>query len=71
MPADVGLGWNNRSRDPEASHGGTLFKSLKPSGPGPHKADAGRPQCSAKKVRRDSAGRSRGRTSGSEHEEAT
>ncbi|KAL3255512.1 hypothetical protein MRX96_017418 [Rhipicephalus microplus] len=35
-----------------------------------HKAGVGRPQRSARKVRRDAAGRPRGRTSGSENEEA-
>ncbi|KAH7968173.1 hypothetical protein HPB52_006424 [Rhipicephalus sanguineus] len=48
-----------------------LFQSLRPSGPGAHKADGGRPQRSVKKARRDAAGRLRSRTSGSEHEEAT
>ncbi|KAH7939598.1 hypothetical protein HPB52_014808 [Rhipicephalus sanguineus] len=71
MPAGVGRGRNSRSRDSEAAHGGTLFQSLRPSGPGAHKADGGRPQRSLKKVRRDAAGRLRSRTSGSEHEEAT
>ncbi|KAH7938797.1 hypothetical protein HPB52_000432 [Rhipicephalus sanguineus] len=71
MPAGVGRGRNSRSRDSEAAHGGTLFQSLRPSGPGAHKADGGRPQRSVKKVRRDAAGRLRSRTSGSEHEEAT
>ncbi|KAH7982216.1 hypothetical protein HPB52_003446 [Rhipicephalus sanguineus] len=67
----VGRGRNSRSRDSEAAHGGNLFQSLRPSGPGAHKADGGRPQRSVKKVRRDAAGRLRSRTSGSEHEEAT
>ncbi|KAH7962121.1 hypothetical protein HPB52_020423 [Rhipicephalus sanguineus] len=71
MPAGVGRGRNSRSRDSEAAHGGTLFQSLRPSGPGADKADGGRPQRSVKKVRRDAAGRLRSRTSGSEHEEAT
>ncbi|XP_037522005.1 filaggrin [Rhipicephalus sanguineus] len=71
MPAGVGRGRYSRSRDSEAGHGGTLFQSLRPSGPGAHKADGGRPQRSVKKARRDAAGRLRSRTSGSEHEEAT
>ncbi|KAH7957830.1 hypothetical protein HPB52_023166 [Rhipicephalus sanguineus] len=69
MPAGVGRGRNSRSRNSQAAHGGTLFQSLRPSGPGA--ADGGRPQRSVKKVRRDAAGRLRSRTSGSEHEEAT
>ncbi|XP_037526566.1 filaggrin-like [Rhipicephalus sanguineus] len=71
MPAGVGRGRNSRSRETEAARGGTLFQSLRPSGPGAHKADGERPQRSVKKVRRDSAGRLRSRTSGSEHEEVT
>ncbi|KAH7981870.1 hypothetical protein HPB52_001359 [Rhipicephalus sanguineus] len=71
MPAGVGRGRYGRSRGSEAAHGGTLFQSLRPSGPGAHKADGGRPQRSVKKARRDAAGRLRSRTSGSEHEEAT
>ncbi|KAH7944482.1 hypothetical protein HPB52_020185 [Rhipicephalus sanguineus] len=71
MPAGVGRGRNNRSRDFEVAHGGTLFQSPRPSGPGAHTADRGCPQRSVKKVRRDAAGRLRGRTSGSEHDEAT
>ncbi|KAH7939416.1 hypothetical protein HPB52_012234 [Rhipicephalus sanguineus] len=71
MPAGVGGGRNSRSRETEAARGGTLFQSLRPSGPGAHKADGGRPQRSVKKARRDAAGRLRSRTSGSEHEEAT
>ncbi|KAH7940274.1 hypothetical protein HPB52_022594 [Rhipicephalus sanguineus] len=67
----VSRGRNSRSRDSEAAHGGTLFQSPRPSGPGAHTADRGRPQRSVKKVRRDAAGRLRSRTSGSEHEEAT
>ncbi|KAH7957745.1 hypothetical protein HPB52_022542 [Rhipicephalus sanguineus] len=71
MPAGVGRGRNSRSRDSEAAHGGILSQSLRPSGPGAHKADGGRLQRSTKKVRRDVTVRLRGRTAGSEHEEAT
>ncbi|KAH7932326.1 hypothetical protein HPB51_029356 [Rhipicephalus microplus] len=70
MLACVGRGRNSRSRNPDADNGGTLSKSLRPSSLGAHKADAGPPECSARKVRRDTAGRPRGCTSGSEHEHA-
>ncbi|KAH8038029.1 hypothetical protein HPB51_020679 [Rhipicephalus microplus] len=46
MPAGVSRGQKSRSRNPEADHGG----SLRPLGLGSHKADAGRPQRSARKI---------------------
>ncbi|KAL3219449.1 hypothetical protein MRX96_030392 [Rhipicephalus microplus] len=70
MPAGVGRRRKSRSRDLDADDGRTLSKSPRHSGPDALKAAAVRPQLSATKVRFDAAGRPRGRTSSSEHEEA-
>ncbi|KAH7982028.1 hypothetical protein HPB52_002677 [Rhipicephalus sanguineus] len=72
MPAGVGRGRQNRSRDPEAAHGGNRSQPLKPSSLGTDtQPGEKRPQRSTKKARRDVTGRLRGRTSGNEHEKAT
>ncbi|KAL3179570.1 hypothetical protein MRX96_037953 [Rhipicephalus microplus] len=69
MPAGVGRGQICRNRNLDTDHVGTLSKLLRPLSLSVHKADAGRPQRSARKVRRDAVGRPTGRTSGSEHVE--
>ncbi|KAH7961486.1 hypothetical protein HPB52_009367 [Rhipicephalus sanguineus] len=72
MPAGVGRGRHNRSRDPEAARGGNRSQPLKSLSLGTDtQPGEKRPQWSTKKARGDVTGRLRERTSGSEHEEAT
>ncbi|KAH7957741.1 hypothetical protein HPB52_022538 [Rhipicephalus sanguineus] len=72
MPAGVGRGWHSRSRVSEAAHGGIRSQPRRLSSLcADTQSDGKRPQRSTKKARRDVAGRLRGRTSGSEHEEAS